>query len=331
MKRRAILGGGVAWLAGTALRASAQEKVRKLGMLVLGHIGPLDDAFFGGLAQRGWSMQRNLRVDKRVTAREQERAPLVAKEVLDAGAEILVTVGTSNATAARSATSSVPIVMLASGFPREAGLVASLARPGGNVTGLSIYSGRELFGKYIELLRELVPSLRELGVFWGYAPPAFPEIETEIAVGEMRSAAKALGINFRVWFNRSNQELEASLAAAGAARLDALFVSAGGPQSVPEGIERISTFCAQRRLPTMCDVAGLFFASGGLLSYSVDFGELGARGASFVDRILRGARPGELPIEHPTRFELVVNAKRARAIGAKIPQSLLARADRVIE
>jgi putative ABC transport system substrate-binding protein len=138
-------------------------------------------------------------------------------------------------------------------------------------------------------------------------------------------------MNVRVWMHRDGNDLAANLAAADTARLDALFVSAGGPQSVPEGIEKISAFCEKRRLPTMCDIAGLFFLSGGVMAYAVDVNELGFRGASFVDRILRGAKPGELPIEQPTRFELVLNQRRARALGMTIPPTMLIRADRVIE
>ena len=291
----------------------------------------LTDPFFAALQVRGWSLGQNLEVETRVTAREQSRAHELARELIDQGANVLVTVGTANAVAARRASASVPIVMLASGFPVESGLAASLARPGGNVTGLSVYAGSELFAKYIALLKELVPQLRQLGIFWGYAPPAFPERETELAVGAMRRAAAALGIDVRVWMNPDESALAKSLAAAAGVHIDALFVSAGGAQSVPEGIAKLAAFCEQRRLPAMCDVAGNFFQAGGVLSYTVDFKELGVRGASFVDRILRGAKPGELPIEQPTRFELVVNARRAKAIGMTIPASILLRADRVIE
>jgi putative tryptophan/tyrosine transport system substrate-binding protein len=313
-----------------AARAQAGRRHR-LGVLLLGHLPALTDPFFAALQARGWSLGQNLEVETRVTAREQSRAHEVARELIDKGANLLVIVGTANAVSARRASATVPIVMLASGYPVESGLAASLARPGGNVTGLSVYAGSELFGKYIALLKELVPQLRELGIFWGYAPPAYPERETELAVGAMRRAAGALGINVHVWTNPDESALAKNLAAAASAHLDALFVSAGGAQSVPEGIAKLAAFCEQKRLPTMCDVAGNFFLAGGVLSYTVDFKELGVRGASFVDRILRGAKPGELPIEQPTRFELVANARRAKAIGMTIPASILLRVDRVIE
>jgi putative tryptophan/tyrosine transport system substrate-binding protein len=332
VNRRALILSAIGALAGPVAPALAQPaKPRRLGVLLLGPLAALTEPFYASLNDRGWSVGRNLQVETRATAGEQQRAPEMAAEMIRSGAEILVTVSSANAVAARRASSTVPIVMLASGYPVESALAASLARPGGNVTGLSIYAGTEVFGKYIGLLKEAVPKLRELGIFWGYAPPAFPEAETELCVGEMRRAAEALKMTVRVWMNPDEGRLENNLASAATAPLDALFVSAGGAQSTAAGIARVAAFCEKRRLPTMCDVAGNFFHAGGVLSYSVDFRELGVRGASFVDRILRGAKPGELPIEQPTRFELVVNLKRAKAIGLAIPPSILARADRVIE
>jgi putative ABC transport system substrate-binding protein len=331
MNRRSALMSLAAIVVPLPVLSQQAGRRHRLGLLLLGQLPSLTDPFFAALQYRGWSLGNNLEVETYVTAREQSRAHELARQLIDKGASILVTVGTANAAAARRASATVPIVMLASGYPVESGLAASLARPAGNVTGLSVYAGSELFGKYIALLRELLPRLRELGIFWGYAPPAFPERETELAVGEMRRAAGALGINVRVWMNPDEGELAKNLAAAAGVHMDALFVSAGGAQSVPEGIAEIAAFCEKRRLPTMCDVAGNFFLAGGLLSYSVDFRELGVRGAAFVDRILRGAKPGELPIEQPTRFELVVNLKRAKAIGMTVPSSILVRADRVIE
>jgi putative tryptophan/tyrosine transport system substrate-binding protein len=305
-------------------------KHARLG-LILSEIPPLTDPFFAALADRGWSRGNNLDVQIRATAREQPRAEGFVRELIERRVDILVTVGTANAVAARRATSQVPIVMLAAGYPVESGLAASLARPGGNVTGLSVYAGRELFGKYVTLLKEMVPQLRELGIFWGYAPPAFPEVETKLAVGEMLHAADALGINVRVWLNPDEKALARSMSEAARVHLDAIFVSAGGAQSVPEAIAKLAEFAASRRLPVACDVAGNFFMAGGLIAYSVVWHELGLRGAAFVDRILRGAKAAELPIEQPTRFELVVNARRAKAIGMKLPASVLLRADRVIE
>ena len=176
-----------------------------------------------------------------------------------------------------------------------------------------------------------MPSLRDLGVFWGYAPPAYPQIETEMCLNEMRRAADGLNIRLRTWLNRDQRELDANLAEAAKPPLQAMFLTAGGPQSTPEGIAKVAAFCESRRLPAVADINSAMFRAAGILAHSPDINELAMRGASFVDRILRGAKPGELPIEHPTRYQLYVNAKRAKAVGVKIPASILARADRMIE
>jgi putative ABC transport system substrate-binding protein len=319
-------------MAAAGLPAAAQPATpARVGMLLLIPAPVLTDPFFAEMERRGWVRGRNLETETRVTAPAQPQAAEMARELVARNARVLVTVGTANAVAARQATRTVPIVMLGSGYPVEAGLAASLARPGGNVTGLSVYAGSEIFGKYVALLRELVPSLREAGVFWGYAPPAFPQVEADLALGEMRKAAEATGLRLRVWLNRSETELASSITEAAATPIQALFVTAGGPQSMPTGIARIADFCTRRRLPAMCDVTSVYFQSGGVLAYSAVLSELGRRGAEYVDRILRGAKPGELPIEQPTRFELVVNLKFARAAGIAVPQSILLRADRVVE
>jgi putative ABC transport system substrate-binding protein len=315
------------------LRRAQQPSAKpaRIGLLLLGPFPALVDPFLVSLRERGWSVGMNLHVETRVTPAEQARAPDMAREMIAKGADVIAVTGTANAVAAREASKTVPIVALACGYPVESGLAVSLARPGGNVTGVSVYAGTELFGKFVALFKEAVPQLQRLGIFWGYAPPAFPQIETDIAVGEMRRAASALGIQTSVWMNPDLPALDRTLAQAEPAALDAVFVSAGGAQSAPDGIAKVAAFCERRRLPTMCDVAGNFFATGGVLSYSVDWRELGARSAGHVDRILRGAKPGELPIEQPTRFELVLNLKRAKLIGMAIPPAIVARADRVIQ
>ena len=327
----------VSMLAPLRTSLSQGRKVR-LGLLLLAPAaantaGPLPDLvheFLAALGRLGWMSGQNLAFESRVTAAEPHRAVDMAKDLLQGGAELLVAVGSSNALAARGATSTAPIVMLASGYPVESGLARSLARPGGNVTGLRIYAG-EVFGKYVELAKELVPSLKQLGVFWGYGPPAFPEIETRLGLDEMQRSADRLGIRLQIWQNPDSGKIAANLREAADAPIQALFVTSGTAQAVPQNVREIARFCEARRLPTMCDVAGIFFQTGGLVAYSFDTMELAVRGAAFVDRILRGAKPGDLPIEQPTRFILIVNAKRAGELGVSVPASLIARADRVIE
>ena len=336
-RRVLVLGGLLAAAPARVISQPARSTGRAVRLGVL-HLAPpatspsasdLFQVFSASLKDRGWAVGRNLVIESRTTADAPHRAVDFAKELLQNGAEMLVVVGSSNALAARRATSTVPIVMLASGYPVESGLAASLARPGGNVTGLRIYAG-EVFGKYVALAKELVPSLKELGIFWGYGPPAFPAIETPLGLDEMQRAADSLSIHLRVWQNPDAAALAANLRDAANVRMQALFVTSGTVQAVPAAVAQITHFCEARRLPAMCDIAGIFFQTGGVLAYSVDLAELGARGASFVDRILRGANPAELPIEQPTRFQLIVNARRAKALGFEIPGALLTRADRVI-
>jgi putative ABC transport system substrate-binding protein len=188
-----------------------------------------------------------------------------------------------------------------------------------------------LFGKFVQLLRELVPSLRELGVFWGYAPPSYKPEQVAPAINELRRAAKALSINVRFWQTGREADLDSALAAAAGAPLNALLVTSGLIHELPEIRPRITRFALERRLPTLTDFPGSLFAAGAVLAYAVELKELSVRTADFVDRILKGAQPGELPIEQPTKYELSVNLKTATAIGLTIPRSLLLRADKVIE
>jgi putative ABC transport system substrate-binding protein len=285
------------------------------------------------LRERGWMVDRDLIVEVQQTHGDPQRAEALARELVLKRVDVIVTILTGTAIAARRATSVTPIVMLASGFPIEGGLAKSLAHPGGNVTGIAVYAGGgALFGKFVELLRELVPSLRELGVLWGYAPPSYRPEQLAPATEELHRAAKALNVNVRFWQTGTESDLESALAAAGSAPLDALLVTAGVIHNLPDIAPRIIRFVQQRRLPALTDSPGpLFTAGGAVLAYSTSAKELATRGADFVDRILKGARPGDLPIEQPTRYYLTVNLKAAKALSLTIPQPLLLRADQVVE
>ena len=334
MQRRAFLAGMAAVITGP-LAASAQQagKVYRIGYLAPGPAPHLTDLLLAALHERGWITGRNLVVEMRYTQGDPTRAEALARELVQDRVDVLVTNVTGTAMAARRATGVVPIVMFLSGYPVEGGLAKSLAQPGGNVTGMTIYAGGgALFGKFVELLRELLPSLRELGVLWGYAPPSYREEQVTPATEELRRAAKALNVNVRFWQTGTERDLQAALAAAAISPLDALFVTGGIIHGEPDIAARIAGFALQRRLPTLTDFAGRFFAAGGaVVAYSADAKELASRTAHFVDRILKGARPGNLPIEQPTKYQLIVNLKLARELRLIIPPSLLARADQVIE
>ncbi|MEW6687596.1 MAG: ABC transporter substrate-binding protein [Pseudomonadota bacterium] len=312
----------------------AQQPGRKfrLGFLLPVASPIFFDPFTAAMRQHGWTEGRDFVLETRVTP-GYERSAELARELVALKVDLIVSLGTVNAMAARDATRTIPIVMFASGYPVEVGLVESYRRPGTNVTGLSSYAGGEVWGKYLELLGEVRPRLRELAVFWDYAPPVWSAKEIDHLVVELRKAARHMGINLHLSMVRSEKELVDAIAAATRASVEALLVtSGGGVHNQPAPGARIANFILERRLPAVTDFAGTAFAAMRcVLAYAVPIPELAQRAASFVNRILRGARPGELPIEFPTRFELVVNIKVARQIDLKIPQSIMLRADRVIE
>ena len=332
MERRTLcIGLPVALFVPLSARAQTAGRVFRLGFLAPGPIPQLSDALIAALRDRGWG-SRNLVVDLRYTQGNPEHAERLAKELVTERVDVIVTVVTATAMAARRATNVLPIVMYVSGYPVEGGLAASLAQPGGNVTGMTVYAdGGGLFGKYLELLRELRPSLRELGVFWGYAPPSYRLEQVAPAIDELGRAAKAFNVKVHFWQTGTDSDLGAALSAAAIVPLDGLFVTGGVIHNLQEPANRIARFTQERRLPTVTDSPGNFFLAGGaILSYSAELKELASRTAYFVDRILRGARPGDLPIEQPTKYELTVNLKAAKTIGLTVPSALLLRADRVI-
>lgn len=312
-------------------RAQTTGRVYRLGILVPGPAPQLSNALIAAMGDRGYG-SRNLVVDIRYTQGNPDLAESLARELVTERVDVIVTGVTATAMAARRATKVVPIVMYISGYPVEGGLADSLAKPGGNVTGMTLYAGGGvLFGKFVQLLRELRPSLRELGVFWGYAPPSYRLEQVAPATEELRQAARALNINVHFWQTGTDSDVSAALSAAASAPLDGMFVTAGVINGLPETANRIVRFIQERRLPTLTDFpASIFIAGGAVLSYSAELKELASRTAHFVARILEGARPGDLPIEQPTKYELIVNLKAAKAIGLDVPPALLSRADRTI-
>jgi putative ABC transport system substrate-binding protein len=334
VERRVFLGAVTGGLLAAPLAAEAQQAVKtyRVGFLSPGPAPPITAGLMAALGERGWKAGHNLLVESRFTGGDPQRAETLARELVQERVDVIVTHVTATAMAARRATSIVPIVMATSGFPVEGGLAKSLARPGGNVTGMTIYAGGgPLFGKYLGLLHELVPSMREFGVLWGYAPPSYMEEQVAPATDELRRAANVLNVKLRFWQTGRESDLQTALTAAAGAPLDALFVTGGVIHLLPEIVPRITRFILQQHLPTMTEGGPIFAEGGAVFAYSVDFNELAARTAYFVDRILKGAKPGDLPIEQPTKYVLSANLKAAKAIGLTIPRSVLAQADEVIE
>jgi len=330
-RRRLLVGLCAASFVPSTARAQTAPTVHRIGLLAPGHT-PYIDSVMSSLGERGWHVGQNLLVETRYTQGDPQRAEAFTRELAGQGVRLILTNFTATAIAARRATKTIPIVMLSSGFPVEGGLARSLARPGGNVTGVTIYAGGGvLFGKFVQLLHELVPTMRELGVLWGYAPPSYTDAQVAPATEELRRAAAALDLKIRFWTTGRGSDLGDALAAAVAAPPDALFVTAGVIHGMKEFGRRIAELAVSRRLPVLTDAISPVFHLAGVLAYASNQRARAARVAYYVDRVLRGANPGELPIEQPTQYELSVNLKVARSIGLTVPQSILQRADRVFE
>ena len=239
------------------------------------------------------------------------------------GADVIIASPTPAALAARNATATIPIVGIGFDNPIENGLVASLARPGGNVTGLSYGVGPEIFGKDVELLREILPELRRVAVL---SNPAGPN--HALMIGNVKSAAQTLGVELLLLEANGPGEFEGAFAAMANERVGALFIFGDPMLGVHRA--RLAELAVQYRLPSMYTNRP-HVEAGGLMCYGPRFSDLWRRAAAYVDKILKGARPADLPVEQPTKFELIINLRTANEIGIEIPQSMLLRADEVIE
>ena len=273
-----------------------------------------------GLTDKGYEIGRNLALEERYAQGDVEKVPALLAELLALKVDILVTVGTTISLAARRATSTVPIVCI-SGDPVGTGLVASLSRPGGNVTGLSLLAA-DYSAKWLELLKEALPKLHRVAVLWN---PDNPSIVLEMA--RLQTAARTLSLELEA-FSGKPKDLELSFAAIANGGSDGLVVTTDA--SLEPSTPLIIAFAAERRLPAIYPFSTAV-QQGGLMSYSADFFKLWRIGAGYVDRIIKGEKPANLPIEQPTAVALKINLKTARALGIAVPPTLLALADEVIE
>jgi putative ABC transport system substrate-binding protein len=309
---------------GTPLAANAQQaaKIPRIGYLSPAPDTPLLEAFRQGLRDLGWVEGRNVAIEVRSAEGKYERLPELAAELVRLKMDVIFASTTPAALAAKHATTTIPIVIGFVADPIGSGLVASLARPGGNITGWT-HLGRELRGKYLELLKEAVPGITRIGVLWNPTNPIHGP-----SMKDVKAAAQALNVQLHPVGVQDPKELESAFSAMARERVEALAVLPDG-MFLAQG-DRIIALAERSRLPAMYGVTELAKA-GGLMAYGANFPEMYRRGASFVDRILRGAKPADLPIEQPTKFELVINLKTAKTLGLTIPQSLLIRADEVIQ
>jgi putative ABC transport system substrate-binding protein len=323
MKRRefiTLLGGAVAW----PLTASAQRaggKIITIGILAIEPWPPID-TFRRALDDLGYIEGKNVRFEYRYAKGRNERFPELANELVGLNVDVILTWSTDAALAAKQATTRIPIVMGAVGDPLGIGIVTNLARPGGNVTGLSSRAA-ELEGKRLQLLKEVVPGLSRVAILFNPTNHYMP-----LALQSARKGAQTLDVTLASYEVYDTASLNGAFVTLTKDRPDGLLVP-GDPFLVSQR-SRIAQFAIENKLPSVYTFRK-YIEAGGLIAYTPNFDDLFRRAATYVDKILKGAKPGELPIEQSTKFRLVINFKTARTIGVIVPPTLVARADEVIE
>ena len=326
MRRRefiTLLGGAaVAWpFAARAQQAGRLPTIGFFGSSTPSAMSPWTAAFVRRLRELGWIEGRTIAIEYRWAEGRSERYEEIAAEFVRLKVDVIVTYGTPPSEAAKQATAVIPIVFAAAADPVGSGLVASLARPGGNITGLSLQQS-DIVGKKLELLREALTGLRRLAIMGNAGNPA-----SALEVAEIRKAASRLGLDIISLDIRRAEDIAPAFETANG-RADALYVSTD--PLVFTNLSRINTLALGARLPTIYN-GKEYVEPGGLMSYGPSYPDLFRRAADFVDKILRGAKPADFPVEQPTKFDLVINLTTAKALGLTIPLSVVARADEGIE
>jgi putative ABC transport system substrate-binding protein len=309
--------------------AYAQKSMPVIGFLAFGvpdPSAPNISAFRQGLAGLGYVEGRNILIESRWAEGKPERFPALAAELVALKVDVLLTAGgTLAALAAKQATTTIPIVFSVVGDPIAEGLVVSLSRPGGNITGFSNVTV-DLIGKWMELLKQVAPGVDLIAVLW--KPDSVPDRARELRLKELDASAQALGMQLQVVEAREGADLDGAFAKISARGARALVVLATGVFDLEH--RRIVDLAAKNRLPTVYATRN-YVDAGGLMSYGPNFADFHRRAASYVDKILKGAKPADLPVEQPTKFDLVINLKTAKALGLIVPPSLLATAVEVID
>ena len=319
-RRGTLILGAIALFAPFA--SIAQPRVFRLGMMVTGSRTIHTDAFISALRDLGYVEGKTVSIERRFAEGKAQLLPGYAAELVKLPVDLIVTVGTPAIVAAGNATKTIPIVFASSADPVAIGVVASLARPGGNVTGSSLMAS-DLSAKRLELLHILSPRAAQMAILWDSSNPgmALRVRETKVAADKSRVLLRTVG-------PRNLEELEIAFAELAKQRPDALLVTV--EPFTRQHLPRILGFCSSSGIPCMFEDKS-FVEAGGLMSYGPDLVDVYRRAAPYVDKILKSAKPADLPVEQPTKFELVINAKTAKTLGIDVPESLLLRADKVIE
>lgn len=318
-----MLAGAALVLAPFAASAQPAGRIYRVGFVSPTGPGRRNEAFLQGLRELGYVEGRNVIVEMRFAEGRPERLAALIDEVIRLNVDVLVVGGTIGAQAGKRANTSIPVVFAGSSDPVAGGIVSNLARPDGNLTGTSTAYGDGLAGKWLELLKETVPGITHFAAVWSST-----NVAAAMFIKELESAARSMKARLDTYNATNAAELDAALAAIGSSGARGLIVTPS-PFAATH-VDRFVPFAASRRLPAIYFDES-FPEAGGLMSYGPSIADAYRRAAAYVDKLLKGARPGDLPIEQPTRFELIVNMSTAKILGLGIPQSILLRADRVIE
>jgi len=306
----------------TPAEAEQTAKIPRIGFLATNNLKISLRALRQGLLELGYVEGKNFTLEYRSAEGKFDRLPALAAELVGLTVDVIVTQGTPAAVAAKNATKTIPIIMSGGTDPVATGLVPSLARPGGNITGVTIMN-EELVGKRLELLKETSPKVSRLGVLWNSANPGAAAV-----FKQTQSAAQELALPLQSLDVQTVNDLQGAFDTVTKSGVNGLVLLATVP--ITDHLKVVADLALKNRLPSIYDRSD-FVEAGGLMSYGPNVSDMPHRAAKYVDKVLKGANPGDLPVERPTKFELVINLKTAKQIGLTIPPNVLARADRVIK